>query len=491
MRSLLILLFLPGLMFSKTVFDMNADLLEAQRCLAQLRLQLGNEILNTEQRRNPNNVAVDLIRNYYDMYRVLLTRNKALYENIVPNRKIRLQRLEQSDLNQAEIVFAQTELYMQWAFIKSMYGDYLSSAMDFREANSLVDAGLKRFPGYLPLLKNKAILETVIGMLPDQVHWLVEMIGFSGTLQNGMEHMQDYLRKEKSGRWILDRQNVQMMYCFMLPFVNTDKEAMWKEAQAYFTDSKNNLMEVFLKAYMAQQCNRNEEAISVLQQRPNSKEYAPFYYLDYMLGNAKLNRLDADAAPILAQFIKNSDYESIYADTYKKLAWLAWMQDDTVAYFSYKKLEKKNRKEAETSYPFQYSNGSSKRFPDKVLLQARLLCDGGYYVKSIETLSRFRLKSDTAISEYYYRLGRNQQELNQYVKAIQAFQKSIQYCPKEGYSFMYASELQLGMICKKLHLLDLAKTHLKKASQADGFEHAAFFAKRAKMELESLQSEKK
>ena len=51
-------------------------------------------------------------------------------------------------------------------------------------------------------------------------------------------------------------------------------------------------MASFILANVAMRTDRGGEAIKILENRPSGKQYHPFPYLDYMLGLAKLQRLD-------------------------------------------------------------------------------------------------------------------------------------------------------------------------------------------------------
>lgn len=466
-------------------YEMNASLVEAQKEIACLRLQKGKELALAEQKLHPQNLAVDLVLNYYDFYKVLLTRNKELFNSLAQTREQRISRFENAANKSPEIISGLAELHLQWSFIRSLYGEYISAAWDMKTADNYVKEGLEKFPENNALLKNKAIIETVVGMLPDKVQWMVSMIGFKGSLKTGITHLKEYLNREKRESFIIDRQNVSMLYIFMQCYLQNDKEQLWKETQAYVQHCNENLMEVFLKAYVANFCNRSDQVIEAIQNRPKGKDYVKFYYLDYMIGVAKMNKLDPEATFYLEQFLKTSDYETLYAETSRKLAWIAWLNKDTLTYQKWKKIELVHRKNEKES-PYVFSQGSINRYPDECLLRARLLCDGGYYTRCVEALSDFRSKSDTATSEFYYRLGRAFQEIGQFNKAIQMFQKSIKFCPHKGYSFAASSELQLGYICKKLMLKDLAIAHFKRVQEADHFEHAEYFRMRAKLELENL-----
>jgi hypothetical protein len=49
---------------------------------------------------------------------------------------------------------------------------------------------------------------------------------------------------------------------------------------------------------------RNDVAINILMKRPGGSNYFPFHYLNFMLGMAKLHRLDPDADLYLKSYLR-------------------------------------------------------------------------------------------------------------------------------------------------------------------------------------------
>src|SRR5690606_12273250 len=67
-------------------------------------------------------------------------------------------------------------------------------------------------------------------------------------------------------------------------------------------------------------------------------------------------------------------------------------------------------------------------WPDKTLLKAHLLTEGGYYEQALgilHTVGTEQLKSMPSALEYYFRLARVHDELNRNSEAIEYYNKTI------------------------------------------------------------------
>lgn len=91
-------------------------------------------------------------------------------------------------------------------------------------------------------------------------------------------------------------------------------------------------------------------------------------------------------------------------------------------------------------------------WPDKGLLRARLLCDGGYYQEALQYLQggqpdNFRIPGEKV--EFSYRIGRIYDGLGRKEEAMTAYAGTIR--DGETLTAYYAARaaLQMGMICEK------------------------------------------
>jgi tetratricopeptide (TPR) repeat protein len=184
-----------------------------------------------------------------------------------------------------------------------------------------------------------------------------------------------------------------------------------------------------------------------LEKRPHGSEYQPYPYLDYLLGCAKMNRLDSNAYNYFSKFLQERG-TSFIKDSYLHLGWNCLLHDDVRRYEAFTQLVKTK------GYTFnekdkQALNEANNPVPNIQLLKARLLYDGGYYEKALGLLHEADFKQPTEKTEYYYRLGRIYEALNKNEEALQAYQQCINTGGGTGYYYAPTSALRMGNIYER------------------------------------------
>ena len=141
----------------------------------------------------------------------------------------------------------------------------------------------------------------------------------------------------------------------------------------------------------------------------------------------------------------------IIKDAYQKLAWIELIQGNHDGYQKFMKAvetkgaafvdaDKQALKEAEDGVP-----------PHPILLQARLLFDGGYYRGAIEQLDKFDISQNQNPEhelEFHYRRGRILQATNEYLQALHAYQVTMEKGQDLPYYYSCNAALQSGLICE-------------------------------------------
>jgi tetratricopeptide (TPR) repeat protein len=155
----------------------------------------------------------------------------------------------------------------------------------------------------------------------------------------------------------------------------------------------------------------------------------PFYYLYYMTGLNKLNRLDPDADVYLMRFLSSFKGRNYIKSCYQKLAWTYLVQGNIPKY------EENIKKVLESGGLFIDNDiqanmeAKSGQLPNVVLLKARLLSDGGYTDRAIHMLLdqslRSFIKTPKELMEYNYRLGRIYQQSGDLTEALKYFRNVI------------------------------------------------------------------
>jgi tetratricopeptide (TPR) repeat protein len=125
-------------------------------------------------------------------------------------------------------------------------------------------------------------------------------------------------------------------------------------------------------------------------------------------------------------------------------------------------------------------NGS---FPDKELLKARLMNDGGYNEKSLEILLSKNINSFTHESEkleYIYRFGRVYDDLKQDDKALEYYKQTIQRGQYATEYFASRAALQAAQIYEQRGQKKEALEYYNKVLDMDDHEYKNSLDQRAK-----------
>ena len=266
-----------------------------------------------------------------------------------------------------------------------------------------------------------------------------------------------------------------------------NKKEAWALADKYTNDYKTNLMSACIRSFAAKGTDNNEACLVALNEKPVGHDYVSFPFLEMMHGSALLQRLDLNAVTHFRKFIATNKDKNDNKDAYLKLSWCAWLKNDTSNYLLYRNIATNISKSGEKNK--LASSGGVGFFPEKSLLKARLLFDGGYYAQAEEILMAkpfASFKNQLEKTEYCYRLGRIYHESNKLSKAIEYFDLTIKANYKEN-EFMAANScLQLGFIYEKLNFKKLAKTYFDKVLEYKNYDYKNYLQQQAKAAIAKL-----
>ncbi len=466
---------------------LSPNLLEAQKHIAALRLDKGKAFVELEKQANKMNMAVHLFDNYIDFYRILCLQKKEDFDAFEKAKSSRIEALKRIDNSNPYKLYAQSEIHLQNAFLKGMFEEYLGAALDFRTCFQLLEENSKKFPYFITNKKDLGVIKAILGTVPDSYHWIVSIAGMKADLNEGLQLMKDYIDKADEKEILMERKNAQYFYAlFNLNFLKNKKEA-WTLADKFTSDYKTNLMSTCIRSFAAKGTDNNEACLITLNEKPIGQEYISFPFLEMMHGSALLMRLDLSAANHFRKFIATNKDKNDNKEAYLKLSWCAWLKNDTATYLLYRNIATNISKNGERNK--LASSGGRGFFPEKSLLKARLLFDGGYYTQAEEILtSKFivTFKSELEKVEYNYRLGRIYHESNKLSKAIEHFDLTIKANFKEN-EFMAANAcLQLGFIYQKLNFKQLAKTYFNKVLEYKNYDYKNYLQQQAKAAMAKL-----
>lgn len=460
-------------------YEYNDNCKKAYQAIFKLKIQEGRKWLDLEKNSNPHNLLPYFIGNYADFLSIYISENKTLFDTYKVNKDIRLDKLSSGDKNSPYYLYTQAGIYLQWAFTRIKFGEYITAVFEVKKAYTLLKENQQKFPNFKPNRKDLAFLKTLFGAIPDKYSAGAKILGLKGNIDEGMKELgvllQDPSFEFKEDTWIL--------YTMLLLHVKNDKNASWQLIENTKIPLGDNLLNHFIVSSVALYTGNNDKIINTLSLRPKSSSYYPFPYLEYMLGIAKLNRLDADADIPLKNFVSAYKGKNYFKEAYRKLAWHYYLQGNTAMYNTYMKEVIIKGEENIDEDKAAAIEARSKIMPNKVLLQCRLLCDGNYTERAYNTLTALQVQLLTSSKdkvEYYYRWGRVYHLQNNIEKALKYYALTIDLGASLPYYFAANACIKTAQIYEKQQKCSQAISYFKKATTYKGHEYMSSVAAEAK-----------
>lgn len=422
---------------------------QAYEEVTSLRFAAARQSLRELERREPQNLIYHLVDNYLDFFTLFIDEDQNAFRRLEQNKAQRLQAIRRGDSFSPYYRYCQAEIKLQWALVRLKFEEYFTAFNEVKSAYRLLQKNTADYPSFVANQKSLGILHAMIGTVPDNYKWGVKLLsGMDGTIEQGRQEIEAVLDFAQREDFVFAEETV-VMYAFLLLHLNNQSEAAWSTIHGQQLDHERNPLATFVLANIAMRTGRNDEAITLLEKRPQGPEYHPFPYLDYLLGLAKLYRLDEDADRYLEAYLAAFHGRNYIKEAYQKRAWHHLLRGDEAAYrrdmercqtegFALVEGDKTAQREAEQGL-----------LPHPTLLRARLLFDGGYYERAAVLLEetpleataeeRFRLEHSYRLGRIRHRQGRLEAALDHYGRTIEAGREAPQY-------FACNAALQVGRL---------------------------------------------
>ena len=408
-------------------FDMNERMEKTYEHIINLRFEFANTLLELEEIENNQNRIIALHKNYIDFLKLLISEDEEYYNISKNKKKERIAFIQKGNKESPYYLYAQGEIYLQWSFIYLKNKEYTSFVYDFIRSYNLFDANAKKFPKFALNKKGLSIIYTLLGAVPKQYEWMLDLIGMKGDIKTGLLNMEQVLHNNELKIY---QQEVLFIIAFLQLNLTNDDQINHKYLSIIGDRYKSNILLNFAAARLSHSLGMNEYCIEILENRPQEKGIYPFYYLDYLQGISYLYKLDYYTSKLyFERFIKYFEGENYIKSAYHKLACIAYLEDNK-GYKTYFEsvIKEGNSFIDEDKVSLKYAKIGDLGSP--LLLKARLLYDGGYYQQALDVISEFKVRDN---AEYYYRLASIQEKLN-YTN------EDVIFNYKQAYNLAFASD---------------------------------------------------
>jgi tetratricopeptide (TPR) repeat protein len=450
--TLLVFLFVvPVDCAAQKIFDFNNNCQQAYKEIIWLKLKSGQEILDNEKKINPNNLVPYFLENYIDFFVLFFNQDPVEYRLKKENAEKRLQLMKTGPASSPFYLFTKSVIHFQWAAVHVKFADNWSAAWEFRRSFILGKENQEKFPQFTPGSMLNGAMQVAAGTIPSGYKWLSNLLGIKGTIKDGMRNLEQFIDQKDPLAQVF-RDEVIFYYLYLKFYIENEKNEVFAFITQHHLDIKNNHLFAYLATNLAINNQQAAYATSVMQQRNNAPGYFETPLWDLEMGYAKIDHLEPDAALYLERFINEFKGKFYVKDILQKISWFYYLQGDQQKAKEYRSLILK-KGSADTEADKQaMKEAKTDIWPNKFLLKARLLNDGGYHKEALQILDG-KSSSDFLLTEekveFAYRLGRIYDDMERNDEAIAAYLTAIKLGQQRKEYFAARAALQIGYIYEK------------------------------------------
>ncbi|HTQ28941.1 MAG TPA: tetratricopeptide repeat protein [Puia sp.] len=452
--SLLIFLlqfFLPGHLTGQKTFDFNANCRQAYQEIIRLKLGEGQMLLKAEKKAHPDNLVPVLLENYIDFFVLFFNEDPAEYQKRKQNLNKRLQLMDQGPPSSPFYLFSKSVIHFQWAAIKIKFDYNWDAGWEFRRSFLQVEDLHKRFPSFLPANMLGGAMQVAAGTIPDGFKWLGNLLGIHGSIREGMQKLETFLNESDNLSQLFHDEAI-FYYLYLKFYIENKREEVVRFIRQHNLDTRNNHLFAYLAANISLNNQQSAYAQQVILEKNESNEYLYMPVWNLEMGYAKLNHLDPDANKYLEKFMAEFRGKFYVKEVLQKLSWYYFLQGDQAKAQDYRQMVLEMGSLGTEADKQAQKEAKSGKWPNKRLLSARLLNDGGYTKEAFDLLqgkSSADFTSDEEKLEFAYRLARIYDDLGRTDDALSAYLTTLKTGEHHKEYYAARAALQIGYIYEK------------------------------------------
>ena len=477
---------------SSAYFQYDSDARQIYEDILNLRLETANQKLEILITGDTDNLAYLHLDSYKNFFHLFITEDERLLKaSQKQQEKYRKRLRKELDDNDPYKRFAEAEMLLHSAIIRSKFNQLLRSGRELLKAYDLLKENEALFPDFIYNKKSLSVIHSLAETvsLPGMVK---NLFGIEGSIEQGLKEIESVIEYSHLHEDFIFAEEADAIYLYILMY----QANLPQKAINYIPDSRLNPkaspMATFLVSKMYQRSGENDKALNILTQRPASPEQMPFHYLDLMEGTCRMRQLDSACTEYLENYISQFKGRHFIKEAYQKLAWAELIfHDNLLGYKYYLSQAKAQGHDLVDDDKQALRESQSLIIPDPVLLKARLLSDGGYYEKAYSLLAQkaylYTDQSHKAL-EFQYRMGRISHALKNYPDALTYYESTITQGKDLPYYYACNAALQAGIIQESLGKYDDASYYFKQCLDIKPEEYRSSLHQKAKTALLRISS---
>lgn len=481
--SLLLYFFLFNTARAGKVYDFNATCQQAYKEITSLRLASGQKLVAQARAEDPDNLIPDLLDSYADFFVLFFNEDPAELKIREPHFDTYLSKLDDGPDSSPFYNYSRAIVYIQKACVEIKFGERWAAGWDFRRAFALIKDNRKEFPSFVPNNMLYGPMQVVAGTIPDGYKWIAGLFGIKGSISKGMALMQNVINSN-DGYARLFANEAAFYYCYIMFYIQNQPEKVFQFISQKKLDLVNNHLLAYMAANLAINNKSNEYARNIIQNRNNSPAYMQTPIWNFELAYVQLRHLElAEATKNYEYFLSHFKGKFYVKDACEKLSWCYYLQGNTAAASKARQMVLRRGNTDTDADKEANKNAKSGRWPNPLLLKARVLNDGGYNEQAIALLQTKDVDDFTDATdklEYTYRTGRIYDDLNKDDAAIKNYLTAISLGINRTEYYASRAALQIGMIYEKQGNKPLAIQYYKKCLEMPNHDYKDSMDQKAK-----------
>lgn len=490
----ILLIFFFATSASAQNFEFTSNYKLAYEAIIKLDFITGKNLIDQEKSTNPSNRIYIVLENYIDFLTTIVGEEEHNFEAFKSKKRSRIKELKKGNKNSPYYNYSLAHVYLQLAFARFKFEEYLSAGLELRKAFHLLKRNQEEYPNFLPNQIDFGLMHALVGAIPNKFRWLARLAAMKGSIKQGYDEIYSVLNKakeEKEHEYLLNEA------IFFLSFIELNLTSNQENAKELLDNinslPNDNQMLVFAKVSIMNKLGRSNEAIALLDEFYVADSIFRLHYLEYLHGLAKLNRLDNDANLHLQNYLINFKGKTYKRSAMQKLAWYYLVNGNQKKYKENISLVPTVGNDFVDGDKQALAESKSNRVPQVDLLKARLQFDGGYYQEALtllENISKYQLRDLIDSTEYIYRKARVLDNLQKDDEALQAYYST--YTIGKNLPEYYAgnSLLKMGNIYEIRNELKRAEDYYNRCIDLDFEVYKNSIEQKAKAGLDRIKTKK-
>ncbi len=461
-----IYIFYSTLAHGQYSFQWDDRIQQINDAVTSMRIPDAKRLIQSERKIHPKNLCLDLLESHADLYELFFNENKDVFKTAYPMFSARIEKFERAPQNTPFRDYGLGVLYLSKAAVAIRFEKNLEAAWDFRKAYNYFKDNKKKYPNFSPNDVYFGLLTTLLGSVPNNYQWLLNIIGMQGDINVGISMVHKYIHS-KDAHHKIARNVAMLVYPYLVVIFEGNKNKALEFLDKAEYDFKRNHLHAYMATNLYLGNQQARRSVEIAEGIAKSDEYTNIPFWHFEKGFGYLNQLKFDQSEKeFLQFVQQFKGNFYLKDAYEKLSWIAYLGGDQQKANAYRKMVLQRGSLVPDADKMAMRNAQAGTWPHPLLLRARLLSDGGMFKESLDLFkgkSTDDFESTADKAEFVYRLARNHDLMGDQDLAIKQYNAAIAFGRDVRDYFAARSALQAALIYEQRKDFAKASSYYKTA----------------------------